>query len=256
MDDFVSHSRPAPVPLATSSEIHDRNSIFSASIYTATSLSSVNAIVRHVRNTLHYGPKKASHEMSAWRFMTVRNDKTGLGGPDDFMLQDGSDDDGELWAGGKILKVMREEKVLDTVVIVSRWCGGVLLGPARFEHIEKCAREVCASVRRIEQVEELISQIETLDKVLTDARQDLKRISQLDTSIGTSSKSIQRTKELYVLIKTELDVDRAKKLVKARESAVNAVKLMISKKRSQSDNAAEGQFGSISEMFPDISVGT
>jgi len=30
-------------------------------------------------------------------------------------------DDGESWAGGKVLKVMQSMAVIDAVVIVSRW---------------------------------------------------------------------------------------------------------------------------------------
>lgn len=54
--------------------------------------------------------------------MSLKNGKTGLGGPDDFEVASGSDDDGEKYAGGRILKVMQAEGVLDAVVIVSRWC--------------------------------------------------------------------------------------------------------------------------------------
>jgi hypothetical protein len=44
-----------------------------------------------------------------------------LAGPDDFEVKEGSSDDGEQGAGNKVLKVMREEAVIDAVVVVSRW---------------------------------------------------------------------------------------------------------------------------------------
>ena len=47
---------------------------------------------------------------------------TGLCGPDDFELKHGYDDDGEKWAGNRVLKVMQDLAVIDAVVIVSRWC--------------------------------------------------------------------------------------------------------------------------------------
>jgi len=53
--------------------------------------------------------------------MVLKRGQTGLCGPEDFELQTGSDDDGEKWGGGKILKVMQSEGVIDAVVIVSRW---------------------------------------------------------------------------------------------------------------------------------------
>lgn len=42
-------------------------------------------------------------------------------GEDDFMLVEGSEDDNEKWAGGKVLGVMKSLGVLDAVVVVSRW---------------------------------------------------------------------------------------------------------------------------------------
>lgn len=53
--------------------------------------------------------------------MVLRQGRTGLG-EDDFMLIEGSEDDNEKWAGAKVLGVMKSLAVLDTVVVVSRWC--------------------------------------------------------------------------------------------------------------------------------------
>lgn len=53
--------------------------------------------------------------------MALRKGRLGLG-EDDFMLVEGSEDDGEKWAGAKVLAVMKRMAVLDAVVVVSRWC--------------------------------------------------------------------------------------------------------------------------------------
>jgi hypothetical protein len=53
--------------------------------------------------------------------MVLKKGKTGLHGPDDFEIQEGSEDDGERWGGDKILKAMQSEGVIDAVVVVSRW---------------------------------------------------------------------------------------------------------------------------------------
>jgi hypothetical protein len=53
--------------------------------------------------------------------MATKHGCTGLGGLDDFELSVGSSDDGERWAGDKILKVMQMHAAIDAVVIVSRW---------------------------------------------------------------------------------------------------------------------------------------
>jgi hypothetical protein len=53
--------------------------------------------------------------------MVLKQGQTGLKGPEDFQLIQGSKDDGENWAGGKVLKVMQNLAIIDAVVIVSRW---------------------------------------------------------------------------------------------------------------------------------------
>lgn len=53
--------------------------------------------------------------------MILKPGSTGLSGPDDFELKGGFDDDGEKWAGNRVLKVMQSQAVIDAVVIVSRW---------------------------------------------------------------------------------------------------------------------------------------
>ncbi|RKO86440.1 hypothetical protein BDK51DRAFT_4430, partial [Blyttiomyces helicus] len=81
----------------------------------------------------------------AWRYLKLRPGRTGEGGPGDFVLESGSDDDGERWAGARVLRVLEEEGVVDGCAVVSRWWGGEMLGPVRFAHIENSARD---AVRR------------------------------------------------------------------------------------------------------------
>lgn len=91
-----------------------------ANIFRATSEDEVRKAVSHLRNVIH-GQRPASHEMSAWRCMILKNGKTGLSGPDDFELKYGNDDDGEKYGSGKIAKVLQTEGIIDAVVVVSRW---------------------------------------------------------------------------------------------------------------------------------------
>lgn len=46
------------------------------------------------------------------------------------MMQD-NDDDGEAAAGGRIAHLMQLMEVVNVLVVVSRWYGGVKLGPDR-----------------------------------------------------------------------------------------------------------------------------
>ncbi|KAF6257173.1 ribosomal protein S5 domain 2-type protein [Scenedesmus sp. NREL 46B-D3] len=52
------------------------------------------------------------------------------------------DDDGEAAAGGRLLHLLQVADVQNAVVVVSRWFGGVLLGPARFGLINNTARQL------------------------------------------------------------------------------------------------------------------
>jgi putative IMPACT (imprinted ancient) family translation regulator len=120
IDSFIQSSRPQPDPIATSQEIRDRGSIFIATLYQASTPAEARSRINHLKHVVH-GGNSASHEIAAWRCMVLRHGCTGLGGPDDFELSVGSADDGEQWAGNKVLKVMQTHAAIDAVVIVSRW---------------------------------------------------------------------------------------------------------------------------------------
>ena len=56
-------------------------------------------------------------------------------------LQD-CDDDGETHAGSRMLHLLEILDCQNVLVVVSRWYGGVQLGPDRFKHINNAARNV------------------------------------------------------------------------------------------------------------------
>ena len=74
----------------------------------------------------------ATHNISAWR---LKEPDTGV------VVQD-SDDDGETAAGGRLLHLMQLMDVWNVLVVVTRWYGGVKLGPERFRCINGVARDV------------------------------------------------------------------------------------------------------------------
>jgi len=57
-------------------------------------------------------------------------------------INEDRDDDGEAGAGDKLLFVLRRLKLVNVVVVVTRWFGGVLLGTDRFRMISNTAIEV------------------------------------------------------------------------------------------------------------------
>lgn len=52
-----------------------------------------------------------------------------------------NDDDGESAAGGRIAHLLQILDVFDVLVVVTRYFGGVHLGPDRFKHIGQAARD-------------------------------------------------------------------------------------------------------------------
>ncbi|RDA87678.1 hypothetical protein CP532_3778 [Ophiocordyceps camponoti-leonardi (nom. inval.)] len=74
--------------------------------------------------------RDATHNIVAWR---VR-------GEGQVTFSD-CDDDGEAAAGGRLLRLLQLCDAWDVLVVVSRWFGGVRLGPRRFALINAVARE-------------------------------------------------------------------------------------------------------------------
>jgi len=112
---------------------------------------------------------RATHNIIAYRFQTKASD--GVGG-DEFQVAD-NDDDGEDGAGSKLAQLLdtmqvrtplqfvrvltlhllltqttlenvrwTKSKANNVLVVVSRWYGGIHLGPDRFRLINNSAREV------------------------------------------------------------------------------------------------------------------
>jgi hypothetical protein len=119
---------------------------------------------------------------------------------------------------------MQQEGIIDAVVIVSRWYGGTLLGPARFSHIEACAQEVSRKFKRKEEFEDCISTLSTLDDILGDLRAEL-------ANLPGSSTAVTPKKTDYSLFHADEDLPKAKRLIGAREKAIKSVKVLIEKRR-------------------------
>lgn len=73
---------------------------------------------------------KATHNITAWR----------IRGENGVQFQD-CDDDGEDAAGGRLLHLLELMGAWNVMVVVSRWYGGVKLGPDRFRLINQAARD-------------------------------------------------------------------------------------------------------------------
>ncbi|KAK3644002.1 hypothetical protein LTR56_009854 [Elasticomyces elasticus] len=116
-------------PWALSDVITEKKSIFVAR---SAAVSSVSQAKQYLGHLLSSDKKvaKATHNITAWR----------IRGDNGVQYQD-CDDDGETAAGGRLLHLMELMDVWNVMVVVSRWYGGVHLGPDRFRLINQAARD-------------------------------------------------------------------------------------------------------------------
>lgn len=111
----------------------EKKSVFLGRAASVSSLEQAQGFLDHLLAT----EKKvagATHNISAWRI----RQSTGPRG--ETTVQD-FDDDGETAAGGRLLHLMQLMDVWDVVVVVSRWYGGVKLGPDRFRLINAAGKD-------------------------------------------------------------------------------------------------------------------
>lgn len=118
-------------PWTLSLPLVESKSTFLARCAPVSSPAQAAAFIRHLLAT-DRRVRAATHNITAWR---IRG-----GGGGGVVYQD-CDDDGETAAGGRLLHLMQVMGVWDVVVVVSRWYGGVKLGPRRFAMISAAARD-------------------------------------------------------------------------------------------------------------------
>jgi len=116
----------------TSDTVLDRKSRFIARATTVYSASEVDEFKHFLLLDKHIA--KATHPVIyAFRISQQKGDL--------HVWNMDCDDDGEDAAGGRLLHLLQVCDVKDAVVVVSRWFGGIQLGPDRFKHISRTARQ-------------------------------------------------------------------------------------------------------------------
>ena len=129
--------KPAPAAARGISIVHSAPTIVSRSTFVAhVAAVSCRDDVDAVLEELLCDPRisRATHNMFAYRF------RLPTGG-----LASDNDDDGEAAAGGRLAHLLEAMSVEGVLVVVSRWYGGVLMGPLRFKIIADCARAAIES---------------------------------------------------------------------------------------------------------------
>lgn len=79
---------------------------------------------------------KATHNISACRIRTGAH------------VYEEANDNGEPPAAQRILFMLKQQNIEDVVIVVTRWYGGVKMGPKRFQAIDQVASEALSLLSR------------------------------------------------------------------------------------------------------------
>lgn len=116
--------------IATGETVTDRKSTFIAFLWPVSSRAEVDQGVAILKANGKIA--RAAHNMLAWRMLS----------PATGALVSECDSDGEGGAGGGLHALLHNTGAENVAVLVTRWYGGIHLGPDRFKHINNCARSL------------------------------------------------------------------------------------------------------------------
>jgi len=122
--------------IVTGEPLTERKSTFQAHVCPVNDEMEVEAMIEILFR--HNKIRNATHNILAYRIHQAENN-TWLQDSDDGV---GPDDAGEDAAGGRLLHMLQISGVENCAVVVTRWFGGVLLGPSRFALINNTARNL------------------------------------------------------------------------------------------------------------------
>ncbi|KAJ8944138.1 hypothetical protein NQ318_013322 [Aromia moschata] len=128
-EDKLKENKPFLLPVTHGSTIIDRKSVFQGHACTVRDENDVKDFMSYLMDNKKIA--QATHNISAYRILL----------PNSIILQD-CNDDGEAHASSRILHLLQILKLSNVMVVVSRWYGGIHLGPDRFKHINNAARQV------------------------------------------------------------------------------------------------------------------
>ncbi|EIW61134.1 UPF0029-domain-containing protein [Trametes versicolor FP-101664 SS1] len=118
---------PAGITLVEAEPIVDRKSVFIGRACRIADPSQVPPILEHLLSDRRIA--RAAHPIiNAWRCRVGAT------------LHQDNDDDGETPAGGRLAHLLQILEVDNVLIVVTRYFGGIHLGPDRFKHINQAAR--------------------------------------------------------------------------------------------------------------------
>lgn len=135
-NDFDEDDYFEPV-IAHGESVVDRKSVFQGHCAAISRVEHVDIFLSKLKENKKI--ENAFHNMWAYR-IDKSDPNTHMAGKSASIMQD-CDDDGEQAAGGRLLNLLQILNVVNVMVVVTRWYGGIQLGPARFKHINNAARD-------------------------------------------------------------------------------------------------------------------
>ncbi|KAJ4479098.1 imprinted and ancient [Lentinula aciculospora] len=118
---------PSGIQIFEAEPISDHKSVFVGRACAITDPSQVPFILSYLSSDRHIA--RAAHPIiNAWRCQVGR------------ILHQDNDDDDETAAGGRLSHLLQILELNNVLVVVTRYFGGIHLGPDRFKHINQAAR--------------------------------------------------------------------------------------------------------------------
>ncbi|CAB3408676.1 unnamed protein product [Caenorhabditis bovis] len=118
--------------------LSDRKSYFQAHLSEISCKEDVDRVMSILKSNSKI--RRATHNILAYRYSKYTNGK-------EIKYHD-CEDDGETGASSKMLELMERMKANNVMVVVTRWYGGIHLGPDRFRHINNLTRQIliCSNI--------------------------------------------------------------------------------------------------------------
>lgn len=123
--DFGDGKEPKEKFLAFEKIITDRKSVYSVSIGRVINRAEIKDFLIETK-------KRKNHHKATHHTWAVRIARDGI-------IFESKSDDGETGAGNVILRILQKKNMINTVVCVTRWFGGIKLEADRYKHVQDAA---------------------------------------------------------------------------------------------------------------------
>jgi putative IMPACT (imprinted ancient) family translation regulator len=117
--------------------IRDRGSKYTVVWWRIDSELTAKQFVKDLQTDSYF--RKASHNSYAYRLEL-----------DNWSIIESKNDDGEKWAGNCILRELQRESVVNTIVVVTRYFGGIQLHADRFKNVIEATKIFIKEIKKKE----------------------------------------------------------------------------------------------------------